>query len=167
MEDSKILGFYRVGQERMSTFRIQKNRENPYVMLDKFSVKDSGLSWKAKGLLAYLLSKPDDWVINEHDLVEHAKDGRDSMRAGLKELIEAGYVVRSGRRRDSRGRMYENEYHVFERPLVDHLLERRLDYPTPGNPSQVKAVGSYTESRELAQFKRDLCVVKTKKRISK
>lgn len=113
----------------MSTFRIQKNRENPYVMLDKFSVNDSGLSWKAKGLLAYLLSKPDDWVVKEHDLVAHAKDGRASMRAGLEELIQAGYLVKYGRRRDDKGRLYENEYQVFERPLVDSLLKEAVRFP--------------------------------------
>ena len=139
----------------MTTFRVQKSRENPYVMLDKHSVNDSALSWKAKGLLAYLLSKPDDWVVKEHDLIAHAKDGRDSTRSAIKELIESGYLVRHGRRRDSQGRMYENEYQVFERPLVSHSLKRLSDSPTPGNPSlgAVKPAGSNRENRELELFK--------------
>lgn len=139
----------------MSTFRIQKNRENPYVMLDKFSINDSGLSWKAKGLLAYLLSKPDDWIVKEHDLVAHATDGRDSVRAAIRELEAAGYLARGARRRDDKGRLYEREYRVFERPSVDHSLKRLSDCPTLGNPSldKVSPAGSNRENRELELFK--------------
>lgn len=147
----------------MSTFRVQKNRENPYVMLDKCSINDSSISWKAKGLLAYLISKPDDWIVKEHDLIAHAKDGRDSTRSAIKELIDAGYLVRYGRRRDGKGRMFENEYQVFERPSVVHSLKRLSDSPTPENPSlgrgvtrvAHKSIGSNRENRELEAFKAD------------
>ena len=105
----------------MATFRIQKNRENPYVMLDKFSVNDSALSWKAKGLLAYLLSKPDDWQVYERDIIAHARDSRDSVRAGLKELEAAGYIVRE-QVRNHRGRFAAKRYQVFERPQSGQSL---------------------------------------------
>lgn len=141
----------------MATFRIQKNRENPYVMLDKFSINDSALSWKAKGLLAYLLSKPDDWIVKEHDLVAHATDGRDSVRATIRELEAAGYLIRGKRRRDVKGRLFEREYQVFERPSVAHSLKRLSDCPTLENPSLdgVKPAGSNREINSLEQFKAD------------
>lgn len=141
----------------MSTFRVQKNRENPYVMLDKFSINDSALSWKAKGLLAYLLSKPDDWIVKEHDLVAHATDGRDSVRATIRELEAAGYLARGARRRDGKGRLFEREYQVFERPSVDHSLKRLSDCPTLENPfldgpQGVKLLPD-REPRGLVEFK--------------
>lgn len=40
----------------MSIVRINK-RDNPYVQIDHRVLEDTRLSWKAKGLLAYLLSK--------------------------------------------------------------------------------------------------------------
>jgi hypothetical protein len=46
----------------MSIFRVSKNKENPYVMIDKRSIGNDKISWKAKGILAYCLSMPDDWV---------------------------------------------------------------------------------------------------------
>lgn len=137
----------------MATFRIRKNRENPYVMLDKFSINDPGLSWKVKGLLAYLLSKPDDWIVKEHDLVAHATDGRDSVRAAIRELEAAGYLAKGARRRDGKGRLYEREYRVFERPSVDHSLKRLSDCPTLENPSLDRGnPGRLLPGRELREL---------------
>ncbi len=41
--------------------RVNK-RSNPYVVIDKTALNDDRLSWKAKGVLCYLLSLPDDWI---------------------------------------------------------------------------------------------------------
>ena len=40
--------------------RVQK-RPSSFVMMDKSFLEDTRLSYKAKGILAYLLSKPDNW----------------------------------------------------------------------------------------------------------
>ena len=52
------------------------------------------MSWKAKGILAYALTLPDDWTFHISELARHAKDGEDSLRTGFKELKELGYVKR-------------------------------------------------------------------------
>lgn len=94
--------------------RVQK-RENPFVMIDKTGLRDKNLSWKAKGLLAYLISLPDDWKIHERELATHSKDGRDSTRSAMKELIEHGYVVRRQLRGEA-GKFAEYETVVYEIP---------------------------------------------------
>lgn len=75
----------------MSIVRIQK-RENPYAQIDKTCLEDARLSWKAKGVLTYLLSKPDQWRLNIDDLKKRSKDGRDSIYSALAELRAAGYA---------------------------------------------------------------------------
>lgn len=120
----------------MNIFRVQKNSDNPYVMLDKFSINDAELSWKAKGILAYLLSKPDDWSVYEKDIIAHARDSRDSVRSGLRELEAAGYIHRKQARSEN-GKFAEKRYEVFERPLVGSLLVG-AGFPSPENPSTVK-----------------------------
>lgn len=100
----------------MSTFRVMKNKENPYVMINKEFLSDENLSWKAKGLLAYILSLPDDWQLYESELVKHSSDGKDSLKSTIKELIERGYVVRGERIRNSSGHMGGYSYEVFENP---------------------------------------------------
>lgn len=72
--------------------RTAKNRENPYVMINKHFLSDERLSWKAKGLLAYLLSKPDDWRVLVVDLIKQSKDGEKAVRSGLNELEQCGYL---------------------------------------------------------------------------
>lgn len=100
----------------MSTFRIQKNKDNPYVMINKGMLQDSILSARAKGLLAYLLSLPNDWQIYELEIARHFSDGRDSIRAGVKELIRRGYVIRGKRLRNELGQLRGYEYDVYEVP---------------------------------------------------
>jgi hypothetical protein len=101
----------------MSVFRVQKNKDNPYVMLNKEFLNDDRLSWKAKGLLAYLLSLPDDWQIYEEEIAVHSKDGIKSTRSGLKELIEYNYINRA-QSRTVDGKFAGYEYCVFEVPTV-------------------------------------------------
>ncbi len=98
----------------MATFRVYKESGN-FVTVHKDFIHDSNISWKAKGILLYLLSRPDNWQIYETELKKHATDGRDSLRTGIKELEEAGYIHRT-RIRDERGCFKEYEYHVFELP---------------------------------------------------
>ncbi|PTJ07764.1 replication protein [Staphylococcus simulans] len=96
----------------MATFRVHKESGN-FVTVHKVFIHDSNISWKAKGILLYLLSRPDDWKIYETELKKHATDGRDSLKTGIKELEEAGYICRT-RIRDEKGHFKEYEYQVFK-----------------------------------------------------
>lgn len=71
--------------------RISK-RSNPFVQIDKRPLEDDRLSWKAKGLWAYLLSKPNDWKIRTEDILNHGPDGRDAVRAAMSELRTFGFA---------------------------------------------------------------------------
>jgi hypothetical protein len=90
--------------------------ECPYVQLDKRIVEDDRLSWKAKGLLAYLLSRPDQWEVRIQDLVKRSTDKEYAVRSALKELTELGYAEMVRRRR-SDGTFEPVEYIVRELPL--------------------------------------------------
>lgn len=98
----------------MAVFRVYKESGN-FVTVHKSFIHDDNLSWKAKGILLYLLSRPDDWRIYETELNKHSSDGRDSLRTGIKELEQAGYIHRT-RRRNEKGQLREYEYQVFEKP---------------------------------------------------
>ncbi|MBA1337203.1 MAG: hypothetical protein HPY66_3640 [Firmicutes bacterium] len=98
----------------MSIVRVHK-KENPYVIIDKTGVSDTRLSWKARGLLCYLLSKPDDWKVNVKHLANQGPDGERATRSGLKELERYGYMV-TRPVRDDKGRITEWEHNIFEIP---------------------------------------------------
>jgi len=103
-----------------SIFRIQKDSNNPYVMVNKQLLNNTELSWKGKGLLTYLLSLPDNWKIYEDEIVKHAKDGKDSLKSAIKELIENGYIERE-RIRNSHGQLKGYSYCVYEIPTKSGL----------------------------------------------
>ncbi len=104
------------------------NRER-FTAIDNAAVKDDGLSLKALGLLVKLLSFPDDWEFSENGLEKaFEKDGRTSIRSGLKELESAGYLTRK-RVRDEKGHIVKVAWIVTEKPhLENHSLENQPNY---------------------------------------
>lgn len=103
----------------MATFRVFKESGN-FVTVNKEFIHNNNLSWKAKGILLYLLSRPDDWQVYETELQKHAADGKDSLKSGIKELEEVGYIKRD-RKRDDKGHFREYDYQVFEYPTQSGL----------------------------------------------
>ena len=101
-------------------------RRHRFVIVDQSAVEDRRLSWAARGLLAYLLSRPDDWKVLVNDLKKRGNLGRDGVYALLRELRCAGYV-HFERNRDARGRMRGGTYIVSEVPA-----------PYPGSPETVE-----------------------------
>ena len=100
----------------MAIYRIHK--EDNYVIVDKAFLLNEKISLKAKGLLALLLSYPDNWQFYEAEIVQHAADKANSLSSGLKELIENGYIVRK-LGKDETGKFKGYEYHIYEKPITE------------------------------------------------
>lgn len=98
----------------MTTLRIAKRRQ--YVNLDSRAVNDDRLSFRARGVLAWLLEKPDSWTVNANAIAARGAEGRDAIRTALAELEHAGYL----RRRKWRGDdgKFHSEHVVFEHPSL-------------------------------------------------
>lgn len=77
----------------MSVVRTKREPGN-YFQAHKGPFEDQRLSWKAKGILAYLFTRPGDWEIRMGDLIARSTDGRDAVRSGLAELVDLGYATR-------------------------------------------------------------------------
>ena len=116
--------------DERTIIRIMKDRTNPYVILNKDFLNNEALSWKAKGLLAYILSKPDDWRLMIADLIKKGSDGRESVYSGIRELIQAGYIIKD-KERTKEGRFNRMAYTVYEKP---ESLETSADLPHTENP---------------------------------
>ena len=106
----------------MSNERIHRvHKEKNFVMLDKGFLANTNLSLKAKGLLAYVLSLPDDWVIYTEEITKHHKDGKAAVLSAFKELEEQGHVKRE-RVRDTNGQLKGYKTTVYETPLTENRL---------------------------------------------
>ena len=117
-----------------------KKRPSNFVMMDKTFLEDDRLSYKAKGLLAYLLSKPDDWKVIVGNLVNSSKDGKASVYAGLKELKECGYYEKVPVRNEQGTRIIRWESTVYEVPTSLLTDFQEVDNQDKGN--------LYQENRE-------------------
>jgi len=71
---------------------IIRQKETHYKTLNTLFLLDDRLSWKAKGILGYLLSKPKNWRGQRYNLVWASKDRERSVKSGLKELVDIGYA---------------------------------------------------------------------------
>ena len=100
----------------MSTFRVNKNVN--YTVMSNYHLQDKKLSLKAKGLLSYMLSLPDDWDYSLKGLTTGCKDGLDSVRTAVLELEEHGYVRRQ-KVRNAKGQIIDYDYQVYESPVED------------------------------------------------
>lgn len=112
---------------------ILRNRtQGGFTIVDNYALRDERLSLKAVGLLVKMLSLPDRWDFSEAGLVAIVKDGQSSVRSGLKELEEYGYLIRT-RVKDELGRFTDCEWEVRAVPdgvpqLENHNLDsHRLD----------------------------------------
>lgn len=126
----------------MGIIRAPRPEANFY-LLDKGISEDARLSWAARGLLVFLLGKPDHWEISvAHLRSETAKSskptGRDGVYALLQELISAGYVRRQQDRSES-GVLGEINYLVSETPVPKEPLPASPEtaQPYPANPTLV------------------------------
>lgn len=93
--------------------RVEKNGN--YTVMNRTALQDTRLSWKAKGIIAYMLSMPDDWVFYMDELMTHATDGKTSFQNGMRELKECGYVERRPVREGQRIKSWETIVHEIPR----------------------------------------------------
>lgn len=116
----------------MSTI-VRVEKKTNYTIIDNTALRDSRLSWKAKGLMAYMLSMPDDWTFYMDELQKHATDGKSSFRSGFNELKKLGYVERKRIQREDGTFFWETIVH--ERPHTDFP---QVDYPSMEKPQVEK-----------------------------
>lgn len=91
--------------------RVHRN----FTTLDNELIRDVRLSWKALGLLVFLLSLPPNFKLRLIYLAKLRRSGRDATRSGLKELEDAGYLLIE-RRHDALGRFSRTIWHVSDLP---------------------------------------------------
>lgn len=111
--------------------------------------EDTGLSWAARGMLIFLLGKPDNWEVSVEHLIKQTKgsskpSGRDAVRGIIKELIDAGYMQADIRRQEG-GTFNGMDYVVHELPVKpEGQQEPQTDNtaadesPQTDNPSTAK-----------------------------
>lgn len=118
------------------------NRENPYTSIRRIILDGSGLSFAARGLLAYLLSKRGDWVVTPKDLEREGNIKKHARLTIMKELETAGHL-RLVPTRDKKGVLTGKHWEVYEfvedNPdyNTDRLETRQSESSTVGKPDPI------------------------------
>lgn len=110
--------------------RAVHDKNNPYFQMRRATAQDDRLTWNARGVMAYLFSKPDTWTLSLADLLKQTTNsrnplGRDGVRAVLAELETLGYLHRF-QERNQNGVLGDWVSHIYETPR-----------PVTPNPSPV------------------------------
>lgn len=129
--------------------RAKHDTENPYYIASRQTSQDKAISYDALGLLHYLLSKPDDWVIQPSDL-EREKCKRNKVYVILKELIKSTYIERIYHY-DDKHRVKMVEYIAHEMPLVKNPL-----------PENQKVENQNLGNRHITEYRTEQSTEKTK-----
>ena len=108
----------------MSVFKIEKNKN--YTIMSNYHLRDKNLSYKAKGLLSFMLSLPEDWDYSVNGLVSLSKENIKAVRTGLKELEDNHYLIRE--RINLENGKFDYNYFIYEIP---HFEEHKHDENNP------------------------------------
>lgn len=112
--------------------RVASRRNNPYFLMCRQAAQNTKLTYEAVGLLAYLLSKPDNWTIRVKDLQNECtqrKVGKNKVYALIKELREAGYVTGHTKTQVNGSWIWE-PYYIHDTPYSQN---RETDEASPQN----------------------------------
>lgn len=138
-------------------FRRKFDKE--FVRIQNDILNNDKLSWKAKGLLCFMLSKKDDWEFHKIQVQKYSTDGRDSTISAFNELIKAGYV-KQVRKRDGKGKFVSFDYFVYDAPFTENPFTDKpfTENPNTENPHLVTIQGETTVYRKT-DLKKDFPVI--------
>ena len=129
--------------------RTNKTAGN-YTPIHNHSLTDPRLSLRARGLLAYLLAKPDNWVTQTKNIQDwHQDAGRETILSALRELETTGYLKRRCTNNPLTGKL-EWERVIYESPQGDSLIEMSIAIENikAGNPHLPRANGKERHHRK-------------------
>lgn len=73
---------------------IRRRHNGNFTVIGNAPMDDKALAAEALGVLCYLRSRPDNWTVLPRQLQDRFGCGRDRIYRILKELIQAGYIIR-------------------------------------------------------------------------
>ena len=114
---------------------------NRYATIPNQLLNDKSISLKAKGMYAFIQSKPDDWDFSAEKISHQLKEGLPTVQSTLKELEQNGYLHRF-RFQNKKG-YWDVEYELFESSTMPNIYDNSKVYINPdkenlytGNPNE-------------------------------
>lgn len=128
-----------------------------YTIIAKDTLMDTRMSWEAKGVLMYLLEKPDNWVVSPVHLAKVGQSGKNRIYRILKELETFGYCRKVPMRDEATKQFSKWEYFIYEQPLTEireMALEPLTQKPLPEKPQM--DIGPLVSTNKIIKTKREV-----------
>jgi len=91
--------------------------KNRYATIPNNLLNNQSISLKAKGLFAFIQSKPDNWDFSKERIAKQLKEGLTSIKSAIKELKENGYLETIPSR-NKKGEFIGYDYLINDNPKV-------------------------------------------------
>jgi len=131
--------------------RVKKQREAPFVILERATLRMESLSFKARGLWAFCMTYPDDWEFHpQHMALGSDHDGLTAVRSALKELVGVGLAYLE-RVRSENGTVHGSRWVIYETSVLNphrdeqarsHSTHRDAGFPESGKTRNPVNTGS-------------------------
>lgn len=139
---------------------IRVKHQTKYVVINKTALEDGRLSFKAKGIWAYCMSRPDNWEFHISHLATVSKEKEDAIYSGIKELIECGYCEKTQENKGKgagkgRGCFGPVDYVVYEEPIQKSFTEPDFTVASqqvPENPALLSKESLPNKEKELSCY---------------
>lgn len=82
----------------LTTIHVTHRKADPFTRILNSSIRDARLSFKARGLLAFMIGQPHNWQTRVGWIEEQTTEGREAIRSAITELEKFGYLTREKRR---------------------------------------------------------------------
>lgn len=126
------------------SYIFRRTRSEKYTIVPNALIKDTRLSWEARGLLIYLLSKKSDWTVRKTDLERKSQANDFVVSRILKELEECRYIFREQKQQETG--QFEWITYVFDEPIPES--------PKHGKPPDI--VSTKLKSTKTGATKKDV-----------
>ena len=99
--------------------RLRKHYDKDYTVIPNNVIRDTRLSYKARGIFLYLWHLPQDYDISLADIQRHSEhDGQLAVRTGVRELETCGYLHFARIR--MQGKFVDTEWTMNDRPSLEN-----------------------------------------------
>jgi hypothetical protein len=115
----------------MPLVRGHHSFDNHYTQIPNHWLRDPRLSFKARGLIALVMSHSQGWSLSINSLAEQNQEGKDAIRSAINELEKFGYLTRS--QVNEGGRFGESVWYTHDPADLPMTENPTTENPTPKN----------------------------------
>ena len=148
----------------MPIIRAKHNKD--FTQINNAALREKGLSLRARGLLAYMLSFPDEWAFSVNSLSENCGETRYAILTSIAELRREGFL-RISQSHTSDGKFNEVTYFVFEKKSFAVSEKNEKNENAKNNISPQFEKPQFEKPQSEIQTDKNNDIRKINKRISK